>query len=172
MITLIVVAIIVVIAVIGGALIFSLTKEKTSITASDFYSTMQQKGYVVQDAKSQFADYDYVKQVYIATNSDYTYKLEFYELEDVSYAISFYKNNKSIFENSKGNVSAQNSVEGKNHAKYTLSSNGQYMVVSRINNTVIFVRVEDTYRDTIKSILEELGYQTIKLLNIYTSNAI
>lgn len=157
-ITLIVVAIIVAIAVIVGVLLFSITKEKASITASDFYSTMQQKGYVVQDAKSQFADYDYIKQVYIAANSDYTYKLEFYELEDTSYAVNFYKNNKAIFEESKGNVSAENSIEGKNHAKYTLSSNGQYMVVSRINNTVMFVKVEDAYRDTVKSILKELGY--------------
>ena len=157
-IALIVVAIIITIAVIGGVLDLNLTKEKTSITASDFYSTMDQKGYILKDAKSQFADYDYVKQVYIAVDSDYTHKLEFYELEDDSYAVNFYKNNKAIFEESKGNISAENSIEGKNYAKYTLSSNGQYMVVSRINNTVVFVKVEDTYKDAVKKILEELGY--------------
>ena len=32
------------------------------------------------------------------------------------------------------------------------------MVVSRINNTVVFVKVEDTYKDAVKKILEELGY--------------
>ena len=155
---LIVLAIIAVIGVIGGILFSTLTKEKDSITVSEFYNRMQEKGYIVQDAKSQFADYDYVKQVYIALNNDNTYQVEFYDLEDASYAVSFYKNNKAIFENSKGNSSAENNVEGKNHAKYTLSSNGQYMVVSRIDNTVIFVKVEDAYRDMVKSILNELGY--------------
>ena len=32
------------------------------------------------------------------------------------------------------------------------------MVVSRIENTVIYLNVADEYKDTVKNILEELGY--------------
>ena len=32
------------------------------------------------------------------------------------------------------------------------------MVVSRIDNTVIYVNVDDNYKDTVKDILDELGY--------------
>ena len=32
------------------------------------------------------------------------------------------------------------------------------MVVSRIGNTIIFAKVNDTYRDNVKLILKELGY--------------
>lgn len=119
---------------------------------------MSQKGYSVQDASSQFSKYDYVKQAYIAISEDYSYKVEFYELLDDSYATSFYNNNKSIFESSKGNVSAETNVGLKNYSKYTLSSNGKYMVVSRIDNTVIYVDVDDNYKDTVKALLDELGY--------------
>ena len=35
--------------------------------------------------------------------------------------------------------------------------NGKYMVVSRIDNTVIYVNVNDNYKDTVKDILKELG---------------
>jgi len=143
---------------IFGVVFMNLNKEKTSITSSEFYNIMSQKGYSLQDANNQFLDYNYIKQVYIALSSDYSYQIEFYEFSDDSYATSFYNNNQSIFESSKGNASAQTNVGLKNYSKYTLSSNGRYMVVSRIDNTVIYVEVDDNYREDIKSILDELGY--------------
>lgn len=152
-----IIAVVIVVAIVG-VIFINLNKEKTSITASDFYTIMSQKGYVVQDSSSQFSDYNYVKNSYIADSKDYSYQIEFYELVDDSYATSFYNNNKSIFESLKGNVSAETSVGLKNYSKYTLSSNGKYMVVSRINNTVIYVDVDDSYKDTVNSLLSELGY--------------
>lgn len=149
---------VVIVAAIVGVIFVNLNKEKTSITASSFYTTMSQKGYSVQDASSQFSEYNYVKQAYIAASQDYSYQIEFYELLDDSYATNFYNNNKSIFESSKGNASAETSVGLKNYSKYTLSSNGKYMVVSRIDNTVIYVDVADNYKDTVKALLDELGY--------------
>lgn len=152
-----IIAVVIVIAIVG-VIFINLNKEKTSITASDFYTTMSQKGYVVQDSSNQFSEYNYLKESYIAAIKDYSYQIEFYELVDDSYATNFYNNNKSIFESSKGSVSAETSVGLKNYSKYTLSSNGKYMVVSRINNTVIYVNVDDSYKDTVKSLLNELGY--------------
>ena len=154
---LIVIVIIVIIAILG-VVFFNLNKEKTSITASSFYTTMSEKGYTVQDANNQFSDYDYIEQVYIAADKDRNYQIEFYELQDDSHATSFYNNNKSIFESSKENNSVETNTELKNYAKYTLSSNDKYMIVSRIDNTVIYVDVDDDYKDTVKSILDELGY--------------
>ena len=159
-IAIIVVAVVIAImAAVAGVIFVNLNKEKTSITASDFYTIMSQKGYSVQDANSQFADYDYVSQAYIALSNDDDFQIEFYELIDDSYATSFYNNNKSIFESLKGkDVSAETSAELKNYSKYTLSANGKYMVVSRIDNTVVYVDVDDSYKNNVKSILDELGY--------------
>jgi len=152
-----IIAVVLIVAIVG-VIFINLNKEKTSMTSSSFYTTMSQKGYTLNDASAQFSEYNYVKQVYIAANEDYTYQIEFYELVDDSYAISFYNNNKSIFESSKGNNSAETSVALKNYSKYTLSANGKYKVVSRIDNTVIYVDVDDSYRDTVKKLLDELGY--------------
>lgn len=132
--------------------------KKTSITASTFNTTMKEKGYTVQDVGSQFSNYNYVKQAYVAVNKDYSYQIEFYELQDDSYATSFYNNNKSNFESSKGNASAETSVALSNYAKYTLSANGKYKVISRIDNTVIYVDVDDNYKGDVTSLLDELGY--------------
>jgi hypothetical protein len=119
---------------------------------------MQQKDYTVLDANSQFSDYDYIQQVYIAVDSNSNYQIEFYELSDDSHATIFYNNNKEIFEESKENTSAETSVDLKNYSKYTLSSNGEYMVVSRIDNTVIYVDVDQNYKENVKDVLNELGY--------------
>ena len=58
----------------------------------------------------------------------------------------------------KEKTSIETNVELKNYSKYTLLSSGKYMVVSRINNTVIYVNADANYKDNIKNILDELGY--------------
>lgn len=150
---------IILVVVIGGIALFSsLTKEKESMTSSEFKTLMESKGFVVSDSTSQFSQYGYIEQVYVAVPSGYAYQIEFYELSDEEYAISFYNNNKSIFESSKGNDSAETSVSMKNYSKYTLSTGGKYKVVSRINNTVVYLNVDSSHKDTVKDLLKELGY--------------
>ncbi|MBE5820792.1 MAG: hypothetical protein E7310_08360 [Clostridiales bacterium] len=157
--TLFIVLGIILVLVIGGIALFSsLNKEKESMTASEFKTLMEGKGFVVSDATSQFSQYDYVEQVYVAAPSDYSYKIEFYELSDVEYATMFYNNNKSIFESSKGNASGETSVSMKNYSKYSLSTGGKFKVVSRIDNTVVYLNVDSNNKDTVKDLLDELGY--------------
>lgn len=159
---LIVVAIIIIFAlIVVGAIIgvsMLLNKEKDSITAEQFRSIMEQNNYTVVDDSYQFSQYDYVKQVYIAADSSYSYQIEFYELSDESNAIGFYNNNASIFQSRKGNAATETNVSGKNFSKYTLSSGGSYMAVSRINNTVVYVDVTSEYEDVVKDILDDIGY--------------
>lgn len=104
------------------------------------------------------ASYDYITQVYLAIDDSYKYQIEFYELSDADYASSFYNNNKSIFEESKSSSAVETSVSSGNNSKYTLVTNGKYKVVSRIDNTVIYVNVDDEYKAEVKDLLEELGY--------------
>ena len=159
--SLIIIIAVIILVIIGGGIgiiLNNLNRDKTSITATSFKNHMEDKGYILTDANSQFEEYDYIKQVYIAVSNDYGFQIEFYELTDDSYAMNFYNNNKSIFESSKGSDATQTKVGLKNYSKYTLSSNEKYSVVSRIDNTVIYVNVDENYKDTVKDILDELGY--------------
>jgi len=131
---------------------------KTAIAISDFEEKMKGKGYTIQDATQQFSEYDYVKRVSLALSDDLSYQIEFYELADEDSAVSFFNNNKAIFENSKGSGSSETSTSMGNNSKYTLTTNGKYKVVSRIDNTVIYLNVDEEYKDTVKDLLEELGY--------------
>ena len=131
---------------------------KKALTASDFKSKMETNGYIVQDATSQMSEYDYIQQVYIAINSDYTYQIEFYELSDNDYAARFFNNNKSIFEDSKSSGAVETSVNIGNHAKYSLTTDGKFKVVSKIDNTVIYLNVDEDYKSSVKDVLKDLGY--------------
>ena len=148
----------IILAVVLTMFFINLTKEKPSITASDFYSIMREKGYSVKSADSQLSDYDYIKKVYVAVSKDSGYQIEFYEFTDDFYASEFYDNNQYIIESSKGMNSAYTNVELKNYAKYTLLANGKYRVISRINNTAIYLDVNSNYKDIVKDLLDELGY--------------
>jgi len=173
------VVIIILIAIIGTLFTFKgilsvATKEKERITAEEFYNTMQGKGYIVvdateqffnkmqekeyiiADAKSQFLSYDYIEKVYVATPSDYSYKIEFYELTDNNLSLQFYNNNKSLIENSQNSTRVD--LNGVNSNKFAIKSNGRYSTISRIDNTNIFVNEKTEYEEEIKQILQELGY--------------
>ena len=136
-IAIIITLIIVSIVALFGILFSIFNKEKPSITSDQFISIMSEKNYAVVNAKSQFIEYDYISQAYIALEPNNNFQIEFYELKDSSYAVQFYNNNVS---------------------KFALSTNGDYMVVSRINNTAIYARVSDKYKSTVDSLLKELGY--------------
>ena len=152
------IGIVIAIVVIVGVFFAVFNKEKTAITASNFYETMSKKGYMVQDATSEFSEYGYVAKVHLALSSDEGYQIEFYELIDTEYANNFYENNKAIFEASEGNNASKTTVNLKNHSKFTLSTDGKYKVLSRIDNTVIYANVDEQYKDTVKDLLKELGY--------------
>lgn len=133
-------------------------KEKQPISTEEFKTALEGKEFNIIDINSRLSSISQINQGYLAMESDYNYQIEFYELTDEESAKTFYDNNKNKFETLKGDLSAYTSVDGKNWAKYALSTDGKYMVVSRIANTVIYLSVKDQYSDTVKDILKEIGY--------------
>ena len=142
--------------VIVGFIFFN--KTKTPISEENFIKSTETKGQIRTDVKDQFANVDEIDKAYIATSSDSSYQIEFYILADESSAISMFNRNKQIFEDSKSNVSGETSVTMKNSAKFTLNTNNMLKVVSRIDNTLIYLDVDKDKSDEIKTLLKELGY--------------
>ena len=153
-----IVAIIVVVLIAVSVLFIKLNKEKPSIDAQTFKKTMEEKGYQLADAKSQFSEYDYIEKVYLAADSNFSYQIEFYQLANNDYANQFYIKNMKKIESSKSSSSIETNVSMKNYSKYTLLSNGKYMVISVINNTAIYVNVDESHKEEINHILKDLGY--------------
>jgi len=133
-------------------------KEKVSIDAEDFKTAMEAKGYTIADASEQFAEYDEITKVYVAVSGDGGYQIEFYETSIDDAAARLFAGNKSIFEQSAGNASANSSVSAANYSNYKLTADGYYKVLSRIDNTMIYIDAPVEYKDDIKTVLGEIGY--------------
>lgn len=134
-----------------------LNKEKTPMSADTFNTTMESKGYTLVDTTSLFAQYgNYMTKSYAAQKTGY--QIEFYELSSVENAIDMYNTNKLIFESQKGDVSVSATTGINNYSTYSLSTNGKYKYLSRIDNTFIYVDVDESYKDIIEDIMKEIGY--------------
>lgn len=150
---------IILIVIIGIALVAfnALNKEKIPISADTFNTTMEGKGYIMTDSTSQFAQYgSLMTKSYVAQKSGY--QIEFYELSDEENAISMYNTNKTKFESQKSNASASATASMNNYSTYSLTTNGKYKYLSRIDNTLVYVDVDESYKDIIKDIMKEIGY--------------
>ena len=135
----------------------TLMKEKTPISAITFNTKMQEKGYITTETTNQFVQYgNYMKKSYVAQKTGY--QIEFYELSSEENAIGMYNTNKTKFESQKSNSSAHSTISMNNYATYSLTTNGKYKYLSRINNTLIYVDVDESYKEVVKEIMKEIGY--------------
>lgn len=117
---------------------------------------MTHAGYQIVDATEQF-DKDLVDSVSLAVKDD-KYQIEFFDFKSENDAIYSYNLNEKKFEDRKEAVSSYSSVKMGNHASYKLTTGGQYLVVSRIGDTLIYIDTTTDYKDEINDILKELGY--------------
>ncbi len=140
-------------------MLFALTGcgNKNAITTSDFKSKTENLSYVTTDVTSQYASYGYIQEATIAQSSD-GYQVEFYVLDDAGNATSMFNTNKATFESYKGNSSTESSSSMGNYSSYSLTSSGYYMYLCRVDNTLLYVKVKDTYKNSVKSLIKELGY--------------
>lgn len=149
-------------ACIIGGIIFSISSiftPREPITVMEFKTIMQSKGYNVYDAKNEFLYHAYIKNVYMAEAKDSSYKIEFYEFFDKEHADLFFKNRKSSIEDLKSKSLSQHTVNINNFSKYALELEEKYIVISRIDNTIIYVDTNAMNKENIKNILDEIGYK-------------
>lgn len=139
-------------------LLSACSSNKTAISIDEFKEKMRDDSYYVVNSKEQFSEYDYIIDSYIAINSNKTFQIEFYKLSDIDNSVAFYNYNKDIFDASKTSNSAYTDVNLNNISKYTLTTEDSYKVLSRIDDTVIYVNTNKEYKDEIKSILKKIGY--------------
>lgn len=128
---------------------------KKAITTNEFSNIAKNNGLEIFDTTDQYAGY--IEEGLIAYKED-EWQIEFYILENDEKAISMFDTNKENFEESKGTSSTELSTTLGNYSTYELKSNGYFMYVARVDNTLLFVHVEDDYEDNVKTIIKELGY--------------
>lgn len=131
--------------------------KKDVLTTDSFSSISKNNDCAIYDISEQYAVYEEIEEATVALNDD-GWQIEFYVLTDSEEASSMFLTNKTTFESYKSNSSAELKTAMGNYETYALTSGGYYMYVSRVDNTLLYLRVDDKYKDTVKSLVEELGY--------------
>lgn len=148
--------VLVIVGIIVGFFI-TINKEKEHISADEFNTIMENKDYTTIETTSLFVQYEnYMYKSYLAKEDGY--QIEFYELSNEENAIDMYNTNEFKFKKEKENISAYTTVSMRNYSKFELTTNGKYKYLSRIDNTLIYIDVDEEYKDTVKSIMKEIGY--------------
>ena len=132
---------------------------KTPITGEEFTSTMKDNGLEIYDATSQLQK-EYFESGFIAYNDDL--QVEYYSLVDDNYAKQFYtsivsslrdESKDSIFE-----LSTNKTVAFGNYATFTQTNDGKYYYISRIDNTIVCVGVNEEFKTNIDELMNKIKY--------------
>ena len=131
---------------------------KKAITIDDYKDIMSTNSFVLNNAKNRISVNSNIKDIYIAANPKDNYQIEFYVLESVDTAKTFFSENKTRFSKEVGKNKIETKSKKGNSEKYTVTSLGQYRLVSRIENTVIYLDTRESNKKKVDEILKELGY--------------
>ncbi len=128
---------------------------KTVLSADEFAEKMEAEGFEVADVTDQF-EAGSVETVLIAFNDDY--QLEFYVLESDARASEAFAGNKEYFESISSNSNAEVENAIGNYEYYSRTTSDGYYVVSRVDNTFLYIEEEADEKDAIVEYLKLLGY--------------
>ena len=126
---------------------------KTVLSAADFQTKMEKKGFTVQDVTATTPGIG--KSVMIAYNT--SFQVEYFELSSQSDAKGVFENNKTIVSNQVSSKSTT-STTASNYDTFTLTGDGQFFMLTRVDNTVLYCLTSSDNKDEVKEIFEYLGY--------------
>ena len=151
---LIIVGVLVVIFCVGGLV---LNREKNPISSDTFKIIMEGKGYLVSDSIIPLVGYeDFItKSCVVEKEGGY---IAFYELASEGMAELMYSSEQLLIEVDKPKNVISLNTNMKHYSKYSLTAKGRYRYISRIDNTLIYVDVDENYKDMVKDIMKEIGY--------------
>lgn len=132
---------------------------KYPITTTDFISAMESQDFHIKDITDQYAEYEVFTSATLAINSTNKYQIEFYTFVDDNMAKDLYSvTKKNQIEPYEEGSSSNVSVNTDKYSKCAVTANGQYMFISRIDNTMVFVKAPKSYKDEVKKLIDKLGY--------------
>lgn len=127
---------------------------KEPLSSERFETVMKKNGFSVENVNPLKFQGSGIKEIIIAKNTNY--QIEFYITEDSDKAIMLFNANKEKFMLSKGNGTIETSKAIGNQLRYSLRANSKFKLLSRVENTLIYIDIPDTYEKDVKEILKEL----------------
>ena len=141
--------IVIVVLLSGCSLFYNL------VDAKEFKEHFGALGYTInEDEKGLYEANSYL----VATKDDVPFKIEYYEFENETDAKKAFKNYKDNLGNYITTDSKDTETTGAVFTKRVAVSEKEYIVISRVKNTLIFIAGTNDYDDEINKLLEDIKY--------------
>lgn len=128
---------------------------KEVLTPNAFAAILKNNGFDIVNLTEQYKNNNDIKNVYIG-KSNKGYQIEYFILKDEETASNLLNENASEITNSINTT--QTKREGDNYLKYIFVSNEYYFVVSKVDNTLIYVEASLDNQEEINNLLEQMNY--------------
>lgn len=133
-------------------------QSKTAVASKDFISKAQSLGLNTQDTTSDYAQYDHVVNSTSAGKIEgnaILWQADFLTANAADKAVAMFEANKDNFDQLSGNLSM---VSVGNYNIYEKTGDGQFMYLSRVDKTLLYIKVAEKYAGEAKELIEALGY--------------
>ncbi len=140
-------------------LMFSLTacESKKPISADDFTRIMEDNDFTIKNVTEELESSGLTEEVLFASCNEYI--VEFYILKDSETGESVFYYNKEVLDDKYSTTSFSTEINFNNYNYYAFNADGEFHLVARIDDTMIFCEADKEYRDDIIDIIETLGYK-------------
>lgn len=136
---------------------------KESISTQQVKDYLNTKGFAIEDANSYLDDDSILKEalkngIITQNNNSNDFRINFFEINDENHAMYSYYDEILRIEKDNNGEFVENYESGDNYLRYTALTNGYYIVMSKVDNTVLFGKIKSSEKETLDSMLEELKY--------------
>ena len=132
-------------------------ENKMAINSDEFKEKATSNNYIVSDVTSQFEKSKIVDNA-VTANKLGAWVVEFYTLKSDSNAEYMFNYNKEKASNEKAKNSKEVSSSSGNFSTYSLTNNGYYIYICKVDNTLLYTKVNEEYKDEVNKFIQELGY--------------
>ena len=131
--------------------------KKKSLSINEFNDIAKKNEFTIVDVGDIAKAYDHLSEVAVVENKD-GWRVEYYIIVNKEEAIAMYNLNKTTFEENKSGIYAESTVDVSNYSTYALETDGKYMYIARVDNTMIYLKVDQKYKNDAKDFIKKLGY--------------
>ena len=126
------------------------------LNAKEFKKYFEKLGYTI--SVNNESKYESSKTSYIAKKSGINYKMEYYEFNnevDAKKAYQTFKKNVSDYITDEAKI---NETTGAVFSKLIVESNNEYIIYSRVKNTIIWITGTPNDKNDITNVLKDIRY--------------
>lgn len=131
---------------------------KTAVTAQEFSAKAESLGFKTADTSDTYSEYDYVVSrttAYEKSDDKIAWQMDFLVADSADKAAGMFNGNKETFDELSGSVLT---ISVGNYSTYEKTGEGKFMYLCRVDKTMLYVNVDEQYKDSAKKLISALGY--------------